>query len=219
MDRRAHATFTDLTHPIATGMPVYPGDPEVQVSEVLTIGADGCAVRSLHLGTHSGTHMDAPAHIIPGGRTIDEVTSEELMGDAAVIHLPDLAPGQRIDAELLGEAWGYGPEDLPAIVLLATGWDRFWGTADYLRHPVLTEDAASSLVDAGVQVLGVDTASPDGEGLVAHGVLLGSDRLIIENMRGLTDLPRYVEFTALPLPVDGGDGAPVRAVAADPVPR
>jgi kynurenine formamidase len=69
-------------------------------------------------------------------------------------------------------------------------------------------------------VLGVDTASPDGSGdaddadaLAAHRVLLGADRLIIENLRGLTGLPRTVEFTALPLSIAGGDGAPVRAVA------
>jgi kynurenine formamidase/uncharacterized protein YhfF len=207
-------TLIDLTHPLTTGMPVYPGDPEVLVDEVLTIPTDGCAVRSLHLGTHSGTHVDAPAHVIPDGRTIDRVLPDELLGDAAVIRLPDLTPGQRIDDVTLGEAWGHGFESLPAIVLLATGWDRFWGTGDYLRHPVLTGEAASALVAAGVRVLGVDMASPDGaDGLVAHEILLGADRLIIENLRGLTGLPGNVEFTALPLSVAGGDGAPVRAVA------
>ncbi|MDN6535451.1 MAG: cyclase family protein [Corynebacterium variabile] len=214
MDRRARTTFTDLTHPLTADMPVYPGDPEVQIDEVLTIPADGCSVRSLHLGSHSGTHVDAPAHVIAGGRTIDQVAPEELMGDAVVVQLPDLAPEQLIDEEMLGEALRSGPENLPSILLLATGWDRHWGGDDYLRHPVLTEDAASFLVAGGVQVLGVDMASPDGaDSLVAHEVLLGADRLIIENLRGLTDLPRHVEFTALPLNITGGDGAPVRAVA------
>jgi kynurenine formamidase len=234
MDRRARTTFTDLTHPLTTGMPVYPGDPVVEITEVLTLPADGCSVRSLRLGSHSGTHVDAPAHIVPGGRTVDQVAPEELMGDAAVVHLPDLAPGERIDAEMLVDAWsgragqaaagstsGPGTSDgLPRIVLVATGWDRFWGTDDYPRHPVLTEDAASALVEAGVQVLGVDTVSPDGSGdaddadaLAAHRVLLGADRLIIENLRGLTGLPQTAEFTALPLSIAGGDGAPVRAVA------
>lgn len=214
MDRRARTTFTDLTHPLITGMPVYPGDPEVEIDEVFTILADGCSVRSLQLGSHSGTHVDAPAHVIAGGRTIDQVAPGELMGDAVVAQLPDLAPGQLIDEEMLGEALRSRPENLPSIVLLATGWDRFWGTADYLRHPVVTEDAASALVEAGVQVLGADTASPDGAAsLVAHEVLLGADCLIIENLRGLTDLLRKVEFTALPLSITGGDGAPIRAVA------
>lgn len=216
MTRTGAVQFADLTHPLVTGMPVYPGDPEVRVGEVLTIDADACSVRSLHLGTHSGTHVDAPAHVIPGGRTIDRVAPEELMGDAAVIHLPGLAPGQWITAEMLGEERG-ALGQLPSIVLLATGWDRFWGTGAYLRHPVVTEDAASALVEAGVQVLGVDMASPDGSDsadcLVAHEVLLGADRLIIENLRGLTDLPDQAEFTALSLNIAGGDGAPVRAVA------
>lgn len=204
----------DLTRPLSTGMPVYPGDPEVAIEEVLRVAVDGCSVRSVRLGTHSGTHVDAPAHTVPGGRTVDGIDPEELTGQAAVLHLPDLVPGQRITAQTLGEVWGYGTASLPAIVLIATGWDRHWGTDAYLRHPVVTGDAATALVDAGVQVLGLDTASPDGaDSLGAHEVLLGADRLIIENLRGLADLPRRVEFTALPLNIVGGDGAPVRAVA------
>ncbi|MGO3104866.1 cyclase family protein, partial [Corynebacterium variabile] len=104
MDGTGSACFADLTHALTTGMPVYPGDPEVEIDEVLTLPADGCSVRSLHLGSHSGTHVDAPAHVIAGGRTIDQVAPEELMGDAAVLHLPDLTTRQRIDGEMLGEA-------------------------------------------------------------------------------------------------------------------
>ena len=98
MDRRASttfSTFTDLTHPLTTGMPVYPGDPEVEIAEALTLPADGCSVRSLHLGSHSGTHVDALAHIIPGGRTIDQVSPEELMGDAVVLYLRTSRPVSR----------------------------------------------------------------------------------------------------------------------------
>ncbi len=205
--------FHDLTHPLRAGMPVYPGDPQVEIEEVLTIPADGCSVRSVHLGTHSGTHLDAPAHVIPDGRTVDRVLPAELTGPAAVLHLPDLVPGQRIDAAMLAATRGE-QGGCPPIVLVATGWDRYRGTDGYLRHPVLTADAASALVAAGVHVIGVDTASPDGaDDLVVHRTVLGSDHLIIENLRGLTELPTAVEFTALPLNIAGGDGAPVRAVA------
>ena len=212
----AHFTeHFDLTYPLTTGMPVYPGDPEVQVDEVLSVAEVGCSVRSLQLGTHSGTHVDAPSHVIDGGRTIDQVAPSELMGDAVVIHLPGLEPGQQIH---LGELLSAMPVVDCRIVLLATGWDRYWGTEDYLRHPGLAEGAAVALVDAGVQILGVDMASPDrsdgSDGLAAHKVLLGADCLIIENLRGLTDLPSRVEFTALPMSIGGGDGAPVRAVAS-----
>ena len=206
--------YTDLTHPLDTGMPVLPGDPEVQVDEVLTLADDGCSVRTVHLGTHSGTHVDAPSHVLRGGRTIDQVTPGELMGDAVVIHLPNLAPGHQIH---LGELLSAMPVVNCRIVLLATGWDRYWGTDDYLRHPGLAEGAAAALVDAGVRVVGMDMASPDrsdgSDGLAAHEALLGADCLIIENLRGLADLPSRVEFTALPLNIAGGDGSPVRAVA------
>lgn len=106
------------------------------------------------------------------------------------------------------------------VILIATGWDRYWGTDAYFRHPVLTGEAASALVDAGMHVLGLDTPSPDAlddDALTTHEGILGADRLIIENLRGLTDLPRVVDFTAFPLNIAGGDGAPVRAVARRPV--
>lgn len=205
----------DLTHPIATGMPVFPGDPEVQVEDALTIASDGCAVRDLHLGTHSGTHVDAPSHTIPGGRTIDRVLPRELTGDAVILHLSELQPGEEITPGHLGDVDLQGGR----IVLIATGWDRYWGTGRYPGHPVLGAEACEVLVDAGMHVLGMDTISPDpvdADVLPVHDLLLGGDRLIIENLRGLTELPGRVEFTALPLPVAGGDGSPVRAVASTP---
>ncbi|MGP5930855.1 cyclase family protein [Corynebacterium glyciniphilum] len=203
-------TCFDLTHPIATDMPVYPGDPTVTVTEVATVVADGCSVRSLSLGTHTGTHVDAPAHVDQGGRTVDGILPGELTGTASVLHIPALRPGEIITPAHLG-AWR------PArIVLIATGWDAHWGTDAYSTYPVLGEEACRLLTDAGMHLLGLDTASPDPPGadvLSVHDLLLGADHLIIENLRGLADLPSSVEFTALPLPVVGGDGSPVRAVA------
>lgn len=203
----------DLTHPVTTGMPVFPDDPEVCVHEVASVGQDGCSVRSLALGTHTGTHVDAPSHTVVGGRTIDQVTPDELTGDAVVLHVPDLAPGEVITPGRLGEV------PSARIVLIATGWDRYWGTGRYLECPVLGVDACERLLGAGVHVLGMDTPSPDpvhGAGLPVHDLLLVNDHLILENLRGLTGLPASpsrVEFCALPLPVLGGDGSPVRALA------
>lgn len=203
-------TWFDLTHPVETGMPVYPGDPTVTVTEVATVAAEGCSVRSLSLGSHTGTHVDAPAHVVQGGRTVDGILPDELTGTASVLHIPGLGSGEVITPSHLG-AWR------PArIVLIATGWDAYWGTDAYLEYPVLGEDACRLLVDSGMHVLGMDTASPDPSGadlLPVHDLLLGADRLIVENLRGLRHLPPCVEFTALPLPVVDGDGSPVRAVA------
>jgi kynurenine formamidase len=105
------------------------------------------------------------------------------------------------------------------IVLLATSWDAHWGEAAYFEHPTLGADACRALIDAGMHVLGMDTLNPDpsdGGELGLHQLVLGSDRLIIENLRGLTGLPSHVRFAGVPLRIDAGDGSPIRAYADAP---
>ena len=92
----------DLSHPIRSGMQVYPGDPEVDLSAALELERDGAAVTALHLGSHSGTHVDAPAHTVAGGRTMDAVGLDELVGDALVIRVPGLADRATIGVDDLG---------------------------------------------------------------------------------------------------------------------
>lgn len=236
----------DLAHPIRPGMPVFPGDPEVDVRPAAELERDGFAVARLELGSHSGTHVDAPAHSIAGGRTIDEVAVDELTGPAVVLQLPGLAPREVITrahlapllgadgshdrdngasgeaTALVGPEAGGGNSAAPSglgearIVLLATGWDAHWGSDDYFAHPVLAPDACQALLDAGMHVLGMDTLNPDpsdGGELAVHQLLLGGDHLIIENLRGLTALPGRVEFAGAPLPIENGDGSPIRAYA------
>ena len=115
----------DLSHPIRSGMQVYPGDPEVDLSAALELERDGAAVTALHLGSHSGTHVDAPAHTVAGGRTMDAVDLDELVGDALVIRVPGLADRATIGVDELGDL----PERVPAIVVIETGWAQHFGTA------------------------------------------------------------------------------------------
>ncbi|MHA3722664.1 cyclase family protein [Leucobacter sp. HY1910] len=225
----------DLSHPIRTGMTVYPGDPGVRCAQTLTLASDGAAVTAVNLGSHTGTHVDAPAHSIEGGRSINEVTLGELVGDALVLHLADrVGPGTRIDAEML-EAELERFVAVPRIVLVHTGWDRHFTTELAYDHPFLSRDAADALWQRGMRVLGVDTLSPDrtkadvagggaglGRGLEAtpgvfpvHDLVLGGDGLIVENLRGLERLDTLARVGFFPLPLTG-DGAPVRAVAWGP---
>jgi len=80
----------DLSHPLHSGMQVYPGDPGVDFAPALELERDGAAVTELHLGSHTGTHVDAPAHTVAGGRTMDRVSLDELVGEALVIRVPGL---------------------------------------------------------------------------------------------------------------------------------
>jgi kynurenine formamidase len=204
----------DLSHPLQTGMQVYPGDPSVDLSPALELERDGAAVTSLHLGSHTGTHVDAPAHTVAGGRTMDLVALEELVGDALVIRVPGLAERATIGVDDLGDL----PERVPPIVVVDTGWARHFGTERALRHPALGVDAARLLVERGMHVLGVDTLSPDPTDAAGttefpvHEVVLGGDGLIVENLTGLDPLPPRVRIGVFPLRL-AGDGAPARAVA------
>ena len=209
----------DLSHPIASGMQVYPGDPGVHLEPALELERDGAAVTRLELGSHTGTHVDAPAHTVAGGRTMADVSLDELVGDALVLRVPGLSDGATYGLDELGSD-GALPERVPPIVVIDTGWARHFGTTRALRHPALDPDAARSLVARGMRVLGVDTLSPDPTDAAGttdfpvHEVVLGGDGLIVENLTGLDGMPSHARIGFFPLRL-GVDGAPVRAVAFD----
>ncbi|MCP2636471.1 cyclase family protein [Microbacterium sp. HD4P20] len=206
----------DLSHPVRDGMMVYPGDPGVSIGPALTLASDGVAVARLDMGSHTGTHVDAPAHTVPGGRTLADVSLDELVGDAIVLRVPGAAEGQPYGWDDLVVEGGI-PASLPPIVIIDTRWAQWFGDGRALRHPSLDAAAARELMRRGMRVLGVDTLSPDPTGasdgaFPVHEVVLGGDGLIVENVRGLEDLPSRVRVGFFPLRLDG-DGAPVRGVA------
>jgi kynurenine formamidase len=204
----------DLSHPLHTGMQVYPGDPAVTFAAALELERDGAAVTALHLGSHTGTHVDAPAHIVAGGRTLDLVHLDELVGEALVIHVPGLGEKATIGVDDLGAL----PDEVPRIVVIDTGWAGHFGTRRALAHPALGIEAARLLIARGMHVLGIDTLSPDltdaagTADFPVHEVVLGADGLIVENLTALDGLPERVRIGVFPLRL-AVDGAPARAVA------
>ncbi|WP_446430289.1 cyclase family protein [Leucobacter sp. 1207-22] len=211
--------FVDLSHTLHAGMAVYPGDPDVEFSPALSIATDGVAVERLGLGSHAGTHLDAPSHVVVGGRTVDEIEPGLLWGDAWVVRITDAHASTEIpavDASVL-------PAGLPSIVCISTGWDAHFGMPMALAHPYLSRGFVEQLWERGARVLCVDTMSPDatdptdGElqdaGMPVHDFWLGRDGVIVENLRGLSEIPDRIELSILPLKLDGVDGSPVRAIA------
>lgn len=201
----------DLSHPLGTGMPVYPGDPEVAFEHALTVEGDGVAVERLDLGSHSGTHLDAPSHSIAGGRTVDEIPLDLLWGSARILRA-EVSAGKEI-----GLSHVEVPEALPAIVCVASGWDRHFGTALAVDHPHLSRELAELLWERGARVLGVDMLSPDptshaAAGMPVHEFWLGNDGVIVENLVGLGGVPNELTLSLLPLRLTGIDGSPIRAV-------
>ncbi|GAA1969928.1 cyclase family protein [Kitasatospora viridis] len=149
----------DLTHQVTTGMPVYPGDPEVALRPALTSDTAGVNLLSVHLGSQSGTHVDAPYHVDVTWPTLDGLPLERFTGPAVLADLRALPPRSAVTPDQLAPAL---ERVVPgAVLLLATGWPRFWGTDRYLAHPYLTPGAATAIVEAGVRTVGVDALSVD----------------------------------------------------------
>jgi len=198
----------DLTISLAVGMPEYPGDEPVQVAPFKSLAqGDAANVALLRLGTHSGTHVDAPRHFLRGGTTVDQLPWEALLGPVRVVQAP---PGATISAAFIW-ALRLVPE---ARLLIRTGAPGAPPPADLSRGwPALTAEAARLLVEQGLLLLGLDTASADaleGEGHPVHRALLGAGVVVVERL-DLRAVPEgEYELLCLPLSVQDGDGAPLR---------
>jgi kynurenine formamidase len=215
MDDVLMTQFFDLSHKLEPGMTYFPGDPEPVI-----LPAKGAVlpwrVSELHIGSHTGTHIDASAHYFEEGRTIDQYSLDRFVMSGITIALDDLKPEQPISDNLLGELEIKLPKG--GAILLRTGWDKYWGQELYLHHPYLTTSSAERLVQSGAGLVGIDALNVDStvQGTDhVHQILLGSDILIVENLRGLGQLlpgtPYRCSF--LPLLLTGLDGSPIRAVA------
>lgn len=186
-------------------MPVWPGDPPVTI-----IRAEGLpAVSQLSLGTHTGTHVDPPAHFLAGATTIDRLPLAALIGPAWVAHI---ARTGAITAEALAAATiPPGTERL----LLRTPNSDTTGTVFDPGYVALTDDAAEWLLARGVRLIGIDGPSiepfnaPDAP---AHHRLLGAGVVIVEGLALGGIAPGPYELICLPLRIADGDGAPARAV-------
>lgn len=191
----------DLTQPLYSGMPVHPGDPAVLFTAVCNHEVHGYEVTEVCLGSHAGTHLDAPRHFFPDGDTLDAYPVQRFVGPGVLVDCSAAESGV-IDASLLAGA--LGPYEVPpgGFLLLRTG-----GGA-------LTTDAAEWLLERGTGIVGVDSASPDAAPHPVHRLLLRRGILILENLCGLERLePGPLTCACLPLALTGVDAAPVRVVA------
>ncbi|QLH78500.1 cyclase family protein [Halosimplex rubrum] len=211
----------DLSHSLATDMPVYPGTEPVRVEPDATLDTDGYRTTRLDLDSHAGTHVDAPAHLTDGP-SLDEFPVDRFRFDAAAADLRPLDAREPVSLDALRDALAVDPHEVD-LVAVVTGWDRHWGNDRYFEHPYLTAEAAAWLADRDCD-LGVDTVNPDPtpaeragddepDGFPVHERLFERERVIVENLRGLDRTPERFELHAYPLRFAGADASPVRAVA------
>jgi arylformamidase len=203
--------LVDVSVLLAPGLATYPGNPPFELAPVKRV-ADGASsnVSRISLGTHTGTHVDAPRHFFDGKPGVDALAIDLLIGRVRVIDLPHRGG---ITQEHLAAA-GLR-EDLR--VLLRTPNSALWNSHDgfHSDYTYLTEAGARFLVDQGVKVVGVDYLSVEQfkkPGAPAHHALLGSGVIIIEGLNLSDAEPGRYEMYCLPLKIQDADGAPARVV-------
>jgi kynurenine formamidase len=208
----------DLTQTTAPGMPVFPGDIEPQISPARTFKAHGFFETLLCLCSHTGTHVDAPRHVFPGGLPLGAFEAAYFVGTALVIDATDAGAGGCIGISCIEKNRELA--ERADFILFYTGWDKHWDSGGYMRDfPVISDVVADYLVQTQKRGIGLDTPSLDSPGsgsLPLHRRLLGQERgfVVFENLCNLGLVGgNLFTFAALPLKHSGVDGAPVRAIA------
>lgn len=203
--------WIDVSVPLYTGMAHWPDNPPVVIDRQLDMArGDVCTVSRLSFGAHTGTHMDAPAHFIPGGSGIDEMPLAAGVGPARVVAIRDAAA---ITAEELRQ---HAIQPGERLLFKTRNSERCWRTDEFIEDFVyIAQDAARYLAERQVQTVGVDYLSVGGffrDGPETHGALLGAGIWIIEGLNLFGVEPGDYDLLCLPLRLQGADGAPARAV-------
>ena len=199
--------FVDLSHPLSNNMPTYPSDPDVSIICEKDIETDNTLLHGFKMGTHTGTHLDVPAHIIPDGKKLNDFPLNVFSGLAVKLDENSHAGLDQIEEKIDG-------------IIYNTGWYRYFNEPDKFygpTRPVIPVSLVDKLVKMELKFFGCDLPSVDASGSKhkqVHHALLGAEIIIYESLTNLDQLPLLLpfEFYGFPLPFDGLDGSPVRAV-------
>lgn len=197
--------YIDLTLAVSDNIPPFPGDPKMEVRDLFTIKKHGVNEKRLSFNSHFSTHIDAPFHMIPDGKKLEDFPLNVFIGQATIIDVVNKAE--------------IGPQDLPKkiqtpIVLFYTNHIRKIGGKDYYKNnPVLTMETAQILVRNKVKIVGIDSFTPDNYPYTVHKILFRKNILILENLVNLDRLSKHCKLYIVPLNLRDADGAPTRVFA------
>ncbi|MFH0734546.1 MAG: cyclase family protein [bacterium] len=204
----------DLTHFITGNMPVYPGTEQPKLINEFTIEKNGYAEKLITMFSHTGTHIDAPAHMIKNANGLDNFPVEQFYGKGIVIDI------SKFDKEIIEEkdiTFDFNNLCNYDFVLFYSGWSKLWGKEDYFYNfPVLSEYLVKKIVNSNLKGLGFDSISIDpvcSVDYVNHYHVLRKNKIIIENLTNLDKLiGKDFVFCCFPLKIKECDGSPIRAV-------
>jgi kynurenine formamidase len=208
----------DLTHAFDNGMPVFPGLPNPSFDPIATVEKDGYAMTRYAMLNHIGTHVDAPAHQIAGGDTLDEIGLERLVTDGVRIDVSHRDPHGAIPLDEIRRQL----DDVRAgdIVLFYSNNARNYGTDAYWTGWSYPDaDASHALIERGVSAVGFDGPSADPVDTTTfdlHRIWLSAGRMILENVNNLDQLPARAQLVVAPMKVARANGAPTRIYALLP---
>ena len=203
--------WIDASVPLRSGMVHWPDNPPVRIERMLDMKrGDVANVSMISLGSHTGTHMDAPIHFVRGGEGMDRMPLDATVGRARVIEIRDPI------AIKLDELDPHGIGRGERVLFKTQNSSRRWWAEDFVEDFVyVSQEAARYLADRGVKTVGVDYLSVGGfhkDGVETHQALLGAGIWVIEGLYLSGVEPGEYELVCLPLKVEDGDGAPARAI-------
>ncbi|KKR25102.1 MAG: hypothetical protein A3C27_01010 [Candidatus Levybacteria bacterium RIFCSPHIGHO2_02_FULL_39_36] len=198
--------WIDLSVVINEKTPVYPGDPKTKIEPAGILEKDGYEDHYVSIGTHAGTHIDAPRHMVKNGRSLDQISVDKFIGKGVLIKISD----KKFDLDAI-KSTNIEQGD---IVLFYTGISEVYHQSEYYdNYPAITKEIAEYLVNKKVKMVGVDMCSVDHEPFPVHRILLRNEILIIENLTNLQELENE-EFKIYAFPIKLEiDGAPARVLA------
>ena len=203
--------WVDVSVPLRSGMVHWPDNPPVRIERMLDIErGDVANVSTISLGSHTGTHMDAPIHFVRGGEGMDRMPLDATMGPARVVEIQD--PAAIKPDELDPHGIGRGER----VLFKTRNSSVAWWTQDFIEDFVyVSQEAARYLAERGVRTVGVDYLSVGGfhvDGVETHRALLGAGIWVIEGLDLSRVEPGDHELICLPIKLEDGDGAPARAL-------
>jgi len=204
----------DVTRPIFSNMTVWPGDDNVLIERVSSISDGSTAnVSRIAAGVHAGTHVDAPLHFIPGGKSVDQLDVSLFTGSVTVIDTGDV---KCITCKMLSDVNICGSK----AVFFKTHYSNVSLNEPFdTGYTGLDADAAGYLVNLGIKVVGIDTLSVEkynSNDHIVHKTLLGNEILIVEGLCLKDVLPGKYEYICMPMLITGSDGAPARVMLKKP---
>lgn len=205
----------DLSHEISEQMTVFGDMEKPEINRKFSVEKDGFKLHELKINSHTGTHVDAPAHMIAGRKNLDDFSLNQFYGKGLMLRVNQFSKGE-IPLDFLKNYESQIKET--EFLILNSGWHKKWKTPDYhINYPVLSQESARWLSQFKLKGIGLDYISidpADSQDVPLHKIVLGAGIIIIENLAHVDALPESdFLFQCFPLKVDQADGSTSRVVA------